>query len=86
MAFRLSIRRAMLLAGTLGTLAACPAAAQQQPAPGAAPAPAPAPRATAARLAADRPPEHRSRHEARAGRAAADSDDAPTNSRPCPAS
>ena len=40
MAFRLSIRRAMLLAGTLGTLAAYPALAQQQPAPGAAPAPA----------------------------------------------
>ena len=48
MAFRLSIRRAMLLAGTLGTLAlvAYPAAAQQQPAPAAAPsaaAPAPLP-------------------------------------------
>jgi glucose/arabinose dehydrogenase len=40
MAFRLSIRRAMLLAGTLGTLAALglPANAQQAPAPAAAPA------------------------------------------------
>jgi glucose/arabinose dehydrogenase len=40
MAFRLSIRRAMLLAGTLGTLAAfgLPASAQQAPAPAAAPA------------------------------------------------
>jgi glucose/arabinose dehydrogenase len=40
MAFRLSIRRTMLLAGTLGTLTVYPAVAQQQPAPGAAPAPA----------------------------------------------
>ena len=40
MAFRLSIRRTMLLAGTLGTLTVYPALAQQQPAPGAAPAPA----------------------------------------------
>jgi glucose/arabinose dehydrogenase len=48
MAFRLSIRRAMLLAGTLGTLAAYPAAAQQQPAPApAAGAPAGAPAAQA---------------------------------------
>jgi glucose/arabinose dehydrogenase len=47
MTFRLSTRRALLLAGTLGTLAiAYPAAAQQQPAPAAAPAagaPAPLP-------------------------------------------
>ena len=40
MAFRLSIRRTMLLAGTLGTLTVYPALAQQQPAPAAAPAPA----------------------------------------------
>jgi glucose/arabinose dehydrogenase len=45
MAFRLSIRRAALLAGTLGILAvlAHPAAAQQQPAPAAKPAEAPLP-------------------------------------------
>ncbi|MEA2873781.1 MAG: hypothetical protein QOH67_3757 [Hyphomicrobiales bacterium] len=47
MTFRLSTRRVLLLAGTLGTLAiAYPAAAQQQPAPAAAPAaaaPAPLP-------------------------------------------
>jgi glucose/arabinose dehydrogenase len=47
MTFRLSTRRALLLAGTLGTLAiAYPATAQQQPAPAAAPAagaPAPLP-------------------------------------------
>src|SRR6201999_3790013 len=44
MAFRLSIRCAMLLAGTLGTLSAYPALAQQQPAPApAAQAPAAAP-------------------------------------------
>jgi glucose/arabinose dehydrogenase len=42
MEFRLSIRRAILLAGTLGTLTVYPAAAQQQPAPAATPAPAPA--------------------------------------------
>ena len=47
MAFRLSIRRAMLLAGTLGTLTVYPALGQQQPAPGAAPAPTPAPAAQA---------------------------------------
>jgi glucose/arabinose dehydrogenase len=52
MAFRLSIRRAMLLAGTLGTLAVLglPANAQQAPAPAAAPAPAPAPAPAAAPL------------------------------------
>ena len=69
MAFRLSIRRAMLLAGTLGTLAAYPALAQQQPAPGAAPAPA-----AQAPAAAPLPPgspligtaEYRRRDEARA--------------------
>src|SRR3954464_4181345 len=87
MEFRLSIRRAILLAGTLGTLAVYPAAAQQQ-APAAAPlnpqplppaatqAPAAAPLPPRPplppRLAADRPAEHRSRDEARAGRAAAD--------------
>src|SRR5689334_7203633 len=42
MEFRLSIRRAMLLAGTVGTLTVYPALAQQQPASDAAPAPAPA--------------------------------------------
>jgi glucose/arabinose dehydrogenase len=50
MEFRLSIRRAMLLAGTVGTLTVYPAVAQQQPAPGAAPAPAPAPAAQAPAL------------------------------------
>jgi len=45
MEFRLSIRRAVLLAGTVGTLTVYPAAAQQQPAP--APAPAPAAQAPA---------------------------------------